>query len=309
MPDLSNLLGAVYGDTPSSTDRDPEDEAHVEREATADERGPAVPDWADDEHLDAAFAQWKPGPSADASPVERAFVKDTDPDDPPPPLADDLAAALSEALVAASGTADDSADTTGSNQPPQRFEIAADEDFAAEEDYAEDEDFAVTDDPAVDRDADDPTEEGEPPQAFAPLHPLEAPVVAPVEPTEPAEHHEPDPAPVDEVAQHVDAVEPEPAPWVMPQRAAAAELTAASRVDSEPFAAMPESAPAPAPVAHPDPAPAPVVSVPTGPLPGDGAEAPTGLPTGARRWDRSEDDILPDKKPAKGFFSFSLRRG
>src|SRR3954451_2267096 len=105
MPDLSNLLGAVYGDGPSPAGRDPEDEAHVETEPTAAERGPAVPDWADDEHLDAAFAQWKPGPSADASPAEHAFVRDTsDDDDPPPPLADDLAAALSEALVASSTT-------------------------------------------------------------------------------------------------------------------------------------------------------------------------------------------------------------
>src|SRR5437764_4338606 len=108
MPDLSNLLGAVYGDTSPSTARDPEDEAHVELEPTADERSsaPAVPDWADDEHLDAAFAQWKPGPAVDASRVERAFVKDTD-DDLPPPLADDLAAALSEALVATSDVAQD----------------------------------------------------------------------------------------------------------------------------------------------------------------------------------------------------------
>src|SRR5437588_853016 len=109
MPDLSNLLGAVYGDTPSETAPDPDDEAHVEREPAADERAPAVPDWAADEHLDAAFAQWKPGPAEDASPVEHAFVKDAD-EDPAPPLADDLAAALSEALVASSGTADDTDD-------------------------------------------------------------------------------------------------------------------------------------------------------------------------------------------------------
>src|SRR3954451_24742371 len=122
MPDLSNLLGAVYGDGPSPAGRDPEDEAHVETEPTAAERGPAVPDWADDDHLDAAFAQWKPGPSADACPVEHAFVKDVDDDDEPPPLADDLAAALSEALVPASGPADDTVDTT-TGQPPKHFEI------------------------------------------------------------------------------------------------------------------------------------------------------------------------------------------
>src|SRR5690348_8752113 len=123
MPDLSNLLGAVYGDGPS-TSRDPEDEAHVEKEPAAHERGPAVPDWADDEHLDAAFAQWKPGPSEDATPAEHAFVHDAD-EDPAPPLADDLAAALSEALVAASGTADDTADPTA-DKP--HFDFSVDED-------------------------------------------------------------------------------------------------------------------------------------------------------------------------------------
>src|SRR3954451_20064437 len=126
MPDLSNLLGAVYGDGPSPAGRDPEDEAHVETEPTAAERGPAVPDWADDEHLDAAFAQWKPGPSADASPPEHAFVVDSD--DDPPPLPDDLAAALSEALVAASGTADDSADAHLGPQAPKHFDFSVRDD-------------------------------------------------------------------------------------------------------------------------------------------------------------------------------------
>src|SRR2546423_15448834 len=128
MPDLSNLLGAVCGDGPSAKDRDPEDEAHVEHEAAASERTatPAVPDWADDEHLDAAFAQWKPGPSDGASPVEHALAKDTD-DEPPPPLADDLAAALSEALVAASSTADSTADATPGRTPQHLDFTAADQ--------------------------------------------------------------------------------------------------------------------------------------------------------------------------------------
>src|SRR3954451_23056194 len=99
MPDLSNLLGAVYGEGPTSPPRDADDEAPVRREPPAEERGPAVPDWADDEHLDAAFAQWKPGPSDDASAVERAVILEAH-DAPPPPLPDDLAAALSAALVA-----------------------------------------------------------------------------------------------------------------------------------------------------------------------------------------------------------------
>src|SRR5436305_4611372 len=133
MPDLSNLLGAVYGDSGSEKGRDPEDEAHVEHEPAAAERGPAVPDWADDEHLDAAFAQWKPGPSDDASPVEHAFVKDTD-NEPPPPLADDLAAALSEALVAASGTAAATPDAPAGERPTQHFDFSAvDDDDPTEE--------------------------------------------------------------------------------------------------------------------------------------------------------------------------------
>ncbi len=140
MPDLSNLLGAVYGDGPSKPSRDTEDEAHVEHEPAAAERGPAVPDWADDEHLDAAFAEWKPGPSADASPTEHAFVMDAD-DDPAPPLADDLAAALSEALVAASGTADDTSDEAPAfSQPASGFDFSA---------FTDEPDEAVADDTEV----------------------------------------------------------------------------------------------------------------------------------------------------------------
>jgi hypothetical protein len=94
MADLSNLLGAVYGEGPSSS-RD-EDGPPVPVEPSAADRSPAVPDWADDEHLDDAFAQWKPGPEAGT--VEHELVAG----EPVSvlPLADDLAAALSEALVA-----------------------------------------------------------------------------------------------------------------------------------------------------------------------------------------------------------------
>ncbi|MBV8980041.1 MAG: hypothetical protein JO086_04000, partial [Acidimicrobiia bacterium] len=204
MPDLSNLLGAVYGDGPSSAERDPQDEAHVEHEPAAEDRGPKVPDWADDDHLDAAFAEWKPGPAADASPAEHAFVRDTD--DPAPPLADDLAAALSEALVAASGTADATIDE---------------------------------------------------PQNLSDLH--------------------------DTVGEREEA-EPEDAPEIntwAPKRAAAAELTAASRLGSEPVVAEPESngepvGVAPAPVAVPEASTEAIAVTP----------AATTLP-GTRRWDRS----------------------
>ncbi|MBV8304299.1 MAG: hypothetical protein JOZ04_08825 [Acidimicrobiia bacterium] len=256
MPDLSNLLGAVYGDTPSSAPRDPEDEAHVEREAAAEERGPAVPDWANDERLDAAFAQWKPGPSAEATQAEHAFARQNG-DDPPPPLADDLAAALSEALVASSGVADD-ADDAGLT-PPNVDPTAWAHESADDEDGSE-----------THEDVD----------------------------------HENGPA------AHDDLDHLRHSPTITPQRAAAAELTAASRVDPEPVVTPP--APQPEAVV------APVASAPAHaeqaavtqqlPVAVDTTMTPkTGLP-GARRWDRSDDDILPAKQ-SKKFFSLSLRRG
>src|SRR5205085_5802 len=47
MAELSNLLGAVYGDG-ATTQRDP-DGPPIPVEPPAAERGPAVPDWADDD--------------------------------------------------------------------------------------------------------------------------------------------------------------------------------------------------------------------------------------------------------------------
>jgi hypothetical protein len=251
MPDLSNLLGAVYGEEPSSPARDADDEAPVRREPPADERGPAVPAWADDEHLDAAFAEWKPGPPADASAAEREVVGQTH-DDPAPPLPDDLAAALSEALVATSAQRDD--------EHPSATDHADDADDAAT-DHADDADDA---EPlsAADHTGDiDNTDVG---RAVAP-------------------------------------------PSLSPQRAAAAELTAASRVDPEPAAAFaPPPAPEPAPVAVTPVAPVVVPEPASAPAPEPAAQAE--VPPGARRWDRSDDDILPEKR-SRGFFSFSLRRG
>ena len=98
-----------------------------------------------------------------------------------------------------------------------------------------------------------------------------------------------------------EVVEP---PSLTPQRAAAAELTAASRVDPEPepVVASPPSELAPLPVAVTPALPVPVpVAEPT-PSPA------TSVPVGAQRWARDDDDILPEKR-SKGFFSFSLRRG
>jgi hypothetical protein len=115
MADLSNLLGAVYGEgAPPSRDADG---PPVPVEPAASERVPAVPDWADDEHLDAAFAQWKPDPSADA--LDHELVAGTP--GPPGPLADDLAAALSEALVAHQ---DDEDHDVGRLLTPQRAAAA-----------------------------------------------------------------------------------------------------------------------------------------------------------------------------------------
>jgi len=351
MPDLSNLLGAVYGDGPSSTDRDPEDEPHVEHEPAAAERTatPAVPDWADDEHLDAAFAQWKPGPSSDASPVEHAFVNDAD-DDPPPPLADDLTAALSEALVASSGAADDSdhvdvADANAYGGPkPKAYDFSlVDDDIepAAQVQpvHEVDEVQDVKHDVAPIAEL-EPAHEAEPVHEADPVHEAEPvdevePVadVKPLHEVEPV--HEPEPVhevdavhevhevhevednevdddedtdasvnhvqfrPVDDADDHLRR----PAP-ITAQREAAAELTAASRTEHESPFAPPSPDPEPAAVVS---APSPVVAVPE-PSPAPVAVSTATAPAGTRRWDRSDDDILPENQ-SKKFFSLSLRRG
>jgi hypothetical protein len=54
-------------------------------------------------------------------------------------------------------------------------------------------------------------------------------------------------------------------------------------------------------------APSPVVAVPE-PSPAPVAASTATLPAGMSRWDRSDDDILPEKQ-SKKFFSLSLRRG
>jgi hypothetical protein len=117
--------------------------------------------------------------------------------------------------------------------------------------------------------------------------------------------HEADEAVEDTEAEEA---EEEHRPSMTTQREAAAELTATSRAVAEPVVAEPAPEPEPAPVAS---APVPMTPEPTRVAPsvaGDGAAAPTALPAGTRRWDRSDDDILPEKQ-GKKFFSFSLRRG
>jgi hypothetical protein len=268
MPDLSNLLGAVYGEGPTSPSGDADDEAPVRREPPAEERGPAVPDWADDEHLDAAFAQWKPGPSDDASAVERAVISQAH-DDPPPPLPDDLAAALSAALVATSDRGDDdqpvsAADHASDTADPGNDTIGTSADHALQTD--------AMDTHAIDTDA------------------MDTAVVD---------------ADVDTHAMDADVSDAVALSPLSPLRAAAAELTAASRVDPEPAAAFaPPPAPEPAPVAVVPAAPAVAPELGAAPA----LDPATEVPPGARRWDRSDDDILPEKR-SRGFFSFSLRRG
>jgi hypothetical protein len=77
MSDLSKVLGDLYeADAPAAP----------AYQATA-------PAWADEARLDEAFAQWTPGPPADAPAAEREFA-------PVARLDDDIAANLSAALVA-----------------------------------------------------------------------------------------------------------------------------------------------------------------------------------------------------------------
>jgi hypothetical protein len=95
--DLSRLLGDVYGAStpPSSDDTEPTDAtAPTGPPAAADdppappveasgveaaEVRPAAPSWADEEVLDEAFADWVPGPPADASQEERGILDDVEP--------------------------------------------------------------------------------------------------------------------------------------------------------------------------------------------------------------------------------------
>lgn len=71
MGDLSELLGDLYG-TYGSPDPDG---PPVRHEPPAHERAP-LPDWADDDELDRAFAGWQPGPPPEAPAAERNVLAD-----------------------------------------------------------------------------------------------------------------------------------------------------------------------------------------------------------------------------------------
>lgn len=111
MADLSKVLGDVY----ATADRPDVKSATAPRQA---------PEWADESRLDAAFADWTPGPQSDAPAAERAlFSPAVEPleHEASGPLAldDDLAAALSEALAEAPPLADnDLFDQDDHAEPP-----------------------------------------------------------------------------------------------------------------------------------------------------------------------------------------------
>jgi hypothetical protein len=113
MADLSDMLGDVYGDDADGERVAPEPPAPPRDGSPAlpEATGPlpeatsratsAAPAWADESVLDAAFANWTPGPPLDAPAAERdVFAPHVDPASAAP-LPDDLAAALSAALVGA----------------------------------------------------------------------------------------------------------------------------------------------------------------------------------------------------------------
>ena len=79
--DLSKVLGDVYAGSSAPTG------------------GTTVPEWADDAHLDEAFASWTPGPPPEAPAAEREMASHDDPR-ARRRIDDDLAAALTEALTA-----------------------------------------------------------------------------------------------------------------------------------------------------------------------------------------------------------------
>ena len=64
------MLGNVYGDEPSAAEAAPVDAPVLTRPVAK------LPEWADEDVLDEAFAQWVPGPPADAPAVERSMLSE-----------------------------------------------------------------------------------------------------------------------------------------------------------------------------------------------------------------------------------------
>jgi len=89
--DLSRLLGDVYGASspPESEQEAADPTSPTAVPAAADDPpaphaeaagpGPAAPGWADEAVLDEAFAEWVPGPPADASAEERGMLAGVEP--------------------------------------------------------------------------------------------------------------------------------------------------------------------------------------------------------------------------------------
>jgi hypothetical protein len=76
--DLSRLLGDVYGASSEDAAADDPPAPPVEAAEPTPSR-PAAPGWADDDVLDEAFAEWVPGPTADADDEERDILADVEP--------------------------------------------------------------------------------------------------------------------------------------------------------------------------------------------------------------------------------------
>ena len=96
MSDLARMLGNVYGD----------DAPVADAPATFDEAVPTravakLPEWADEDVLDEAFAHWVPGPPSDAPAVERSMLTElaTDSLSPVPAAPAPITAAFTPPVV------------------------------------------------------------------------------------------------------------------------------------------------------------------------------------------------------------------
>ena len=104
MGNLGGILGNLYGGDEGDGDDAPTAAGSTPPPA-------AAPGWADDDRLDAAFADWTPGPARNAPEHERDLFGAPPAPPAPPPLTtsadSDLDAALQAALAAAVAAADE----------------------------------------------------------------------------------------------------------------------------------------------------------------------------------------------------------